>query len=78
MQRNAWLFQSIWQLPEFVTHGEEGLMEMRRAAVREVYDRRGWAGIVALAEAANAPDLVGTALGRSMRPRAMNGSCLLS
>ncbi len=39
-------------------------MEMRRSAVREVYDRRGWAGVVELAEAANAPDPVGTALAR--------------
>jgi transcriptional regulator with XRE-family HTH domain len=62
VQRNAWLFQSIWQLPESVTHGEERLMEMRRSAVREVYDCRGWASVVELAEAANAPDPVGTAL----------------
>lgn len=62
VQRNVWLFQSIWQLPDFVTHGEDRLMEMRRSAVREVHDRRGWAGVVALAEAVNAPDPVGTAL----------------
>ena len=61
MRRNAWLFKSIWQHPEFVTFGEDGLNERRRSAVREVYDQRGWPGVVSLVEAANAPDPVGTA-----------------
>ena len=60
VRRNAWLFESYWQLPAFVGVGEERLGEMRRLAVREVLDQCGWLGVLALVAAVKGPEVVGT------------------
>jgi transcriptional regulator with XRE-family HTH domain len=61
VRRNAWLFESYWQLPAFVELGEERLGELRRLAVRGILDQCGWPGVLALVAAAKAPEVVGTA-----------------
>jgi transcriptional regulator with XRE-family HTH domain len=60
-RRNAWLFESIWQLPVLLEGGEDRLQKLRRSAVREIFSQRGWSGVAALVEAVKAPETVGAA-----------------
>lgn len=67
VRKNAWLFESIWRLPATLEGGEDRLIELRRSAVREILDRRGWAGILTLVGEAKSPETVGAAVAESDR-----------
>ncbi len=67
--KNAWLFNSIW---EVIAHdgktGEEAVVESRRRAIEEVRTESGWDGILALAGVIKAPTELGFAVGKIGSP----------
>ena len=58
--RNAWLFDELWSVQERAGGKEVTEIDnLRRAAIQQVQDAAGWEGVLALAEAAPAPEQLG-------------------